>query len=175
MAPGRVGVQALCSRAVEVTVRHEGTVEGHTELAAVRVASEDQRDAFRGHRIQDAKVGGVRETDGECVGRSLEQQPVDFGFVLVGDGPEFCWKGEHHMEVGDWQQLRPACPPCAVCSSTAVLSPSLAAYTAAASPAKPRDVETALRGPAATRSFALSTNAIEVAASDGKPMTSPAA
>jgi hypothetical protein len=59
------------------------------------------RDADRG--AQMLRVGG---DDGECIGRDFEQQPIHFGFVLVGDGADSCRKGEYDMEVRDRQQFR---------------------------------------------------------------------
>src|SRR4051812_47182436 len=37
---------------------------------------------------------------------ALNNKSVHFGFVLIGDGAKFCRKGEHQMEVGDWQKFR---------------------------------------------------------------------
>ena len=35
----------------------------------------------------------------------VEHQPVDQGLVLIRDGADLRRQGEHHMIIGDWQQL----------------------------------------------------------------------
>ena len=36
---------------------------------------------------------------------ALNKQAIDLGLVLVGDGSDLRRQGEHHMEIGDRQQL----------------------------------------------------------------------
>jgi len=61
------------------------------------------------HR-RDSYVGTqmlwVRGNCRKRLGHRFEQEPVDLGLVLVGDGADLCRQGEHHMEVGDRQQFR---------------------------------------------------------------------
>ena len=48
------------------------------------------------------RIGGDRR---QRLSRGLEQQAVDLGLVLVGDGADRRRQREHDMEVGDRQQL----------------------------------------------------------------------
>ena len=41
----------------------------------------------------------------ESLGRGGEQQAIDLGLVLIRDGADLRRQGEHHMIIGDWQQL----------------------------------------------------------------------
>ena len=52
-----------------------------------------------------AEVLRVGSDGDERLGRRLEQQAVDDGLVLPGDGGDWCRQGEHDMEVGNRQQL----------------------------------------------------------------------
>lgn len=61
-----------------------------------------------GHADRCTEVLGVGRDGGECLRCRGEQQAIDLGLVLVGDGADRGWQREHHMEVGDWQQLRGA-------------------------------------------------------------------
>ena len=57
----------------------------------------------------------------ECLGRHFEQQAVDQRLVLVRDRTQLGRQREHHVEVGDGQQL--GCPsrqPCACGGSLAL-------------------------------------------------------
>ena len=47
-------------------------------------------------------IGGNRQ---HCLRGSLEQQIIDDGLVLVGDGPDPPWQCEHEVEVRDAQQF----------------------------------------------------------------------
>src|SRR5215831_18518518 len=60
-----------------------------------------------------AKVLGIAGNGGERLGCGGEQQSVELGLVLVGDGSERGRQREHHMEVGHWQEFSLACRhPC---------------------------------------------------------------
>jgi hypothetical protein len=52
-----------------------------------------------------AEVLGIRRNRQQRIGGRFEQQPVHLGFVLIGDGADLRRQCEHHVEVGDWQQL----------------------------------------------------------------------
>ena len=52
-----------------------------------------------------AKVLGIAGNGGERLGCGGEQQSVELGLVLVGDGSERRRQREHHMEVGHWQEF----------------------------------------------------------------------
>ena len=52
-----------------------------------------------------AEMLGVGGDRGEGLGGGREQQAVDLGLVLVGDGADRCRQREHDMEVGHRQQL----------------------------------------------------------------------
>src|SRR6185312_15857563 len=58
-------VQALGARAVDVTVGHQGPVEGHAELPAVGVPGEDHVRAVPVHLVEGSHVGGVRDAHAE--------------------------------------------------------------------------------------------------------------
>jgi hypothetical protein len=55
---------------------------------------------------QVLRIGGDR---GQRLRRGLEQEPVDLGLVLVGDGTECRRQGEDQVVVGGRQELRLAC------------------------------------------------------------------
>src|SRR2546430_8834913 len=60
-----------------------------------------------------AKVLGIASNGGERLGCGREQQSVELGLVLVGDGSERSRQREHHMEVRHWQEFSLArCHPC---------------------------------------------------------------
>jgi len=50
-------------------------------------------------------MSGIGRYGGECLGRGGEQQPIDLGLVLIGDGAERRRQREDHMVIGDRQQL----------------------------------------------------------------------
>src|SRR5262245_20275758 len=52
-----------------------------------------------------AKVLGIAGNSGERLGCGREQQCVELGLVLVGDGSERSRQREHHVEVGHWQEF----------------------------------------------------------------------
>ena len=52
-----------------------------------------------------AEVLGIGRDGGQRLGRGREQQAVDLGLVLVGDGADRGRQREHHVEVGNRQQL----------------------------------------------------------------------
>ena len=59
-----------------------------------------------------SEVLGVGRDHGERIGSGLEQKPIDLGLILVGDGADLSRQREHHVEMGDWQQLGlPGCQP----------------------------------------------------------------
>ena len=53
----------------------------------------------------DAQALGIGRNRQHCLRRSLEQEIVDDGLVLVGDGPDPHRQREHDVEVRDGQQL----------------------------------------------------------------------
>ena len=69
-----------------------------------------------------AEVLGIGGDRGQRLGRRREQQAVDLGLVLVGDGADRGRQREHDVEVGDRQQLglarlKPRLPPPAIGTS----------------------------------------------------------
>ena len=69
-----------------------------------------------------AEVLGIGRDGGERLGGGREQQSVDLGLVLVGDGAEGGRQREHHVEVRHRQQfgfarLKPRLRGCATGTS----------------------------------------------------------
>src|SRR5260221_266951 len=59
----------------------------------------------RGEADLDAQALGIGRNRTHCLRGSLEQEIVDDGLVVVGDGPDPPWQCEHDMEVRDVQQF----------------------------------------------------------------------
>ena len=84
----------------DAAARHDAVdVRMMIEVLAPRV--QHRRDADIG--AQMLRIGG---DGGQRLGRGGEQEAVDLGLVLVGDGADRCRQREDHVEVGDRQQLR---------------------------------------------------------------------
>ena len=59
----------------------------------------------RGEADPGAEMPGIDGDGGECLGCGPEQQAVDLGLVLVGDGRDRRRQGEDEMGVGHEQQI----------------------------------------------------------------------
>ena len=46
-----------------------------------------------------SKVFGIGSNEGEGLGRSLQQQPIDGGLVLIGDPAQRSRQSEHQVEI----------------------------------------------------------------------------
>lgn len=79
----RVGGQALDPVGVQVAVGDQGSVEGDAQLAAVRVAGQDQGVAVGREGVQGAQVRGVDHADGE-VGAGF-RAALDLGVAVALD------------------------------------------------------------------------------------------
>ena len=60
---------------------------------------------YRGEADLDAEALGIGRNRAHCLRGSLEQEIVDDGLVVVGDGPDPPWQCEHDVEVRDVQQF----------------------------------------------------------------------
>ena len=59
-------------------------------------------------RPEPSRIGGQR---GHGLNGGLEQDRIDGGLVLEGDGGDRWRQGEHDVEIGDRQQFGPVDPP----------------------------------------------------------------
>jgi hypothetical protein len=60
---------------------------------------------YGGQPDPSTQMFGIGGDSGKRLGGGLEQNAVHLGLVLVGDGADLRRQGEHHMIIGDWQQL----------------------------------------------------------------------
>lgn len=76
------GVYARGVLAGEITVRDERASSRQAHLPAVRVARQDERGAVTGHRVEDPRVGGVREPNADVSVTTFRRR---LGVVVVAE------------------------------------------------------------------------------------------